>query len=221
MARGIICFLVFTGLPFMARCQVTQSDTIHKTSIPGYNIAEDSFKKHFSLHTSIPYVNNFLLQPEGESRKATTGFFGAGVGLDYHYTAHRFFGVTATAVMEFEPIPFPYELSGEVENYYSIFLVLSHNHHIGRLTAGYGVSFASHAWELRYHDRNDAPPPTRAPVKKRHSALGLAFPVYFRVWLELHVGFVYRPTLVRPGITPENTYEHTISLELAGKFKFR
>lgn len=174
------------------------------------------------LHLSIPYINNFELQPQDEPYKSNTGFWGLSAGLDWFHSDSRFWSVQASAMTDFfVPLPGAVDISGEYELMSSAGITVTHNHRVKRFSLGYGLAFARNNWDLRYYDRFGAPPPSRTPVKKSHSALGLAFPLYYKWREHFNLGLVYRPTFYQTGPGGGFLYEHVISLELAWKLKLK
>jgi len=115
----------------------------------------------------------------------------------------------SAAVVEYAFVPGPaaVDISGEYELMSSIYMSLSNNYRLGRVSLGYGLSNSRNIWDLRYYDMYDPPPPTRAPIKKRHDAIGLVFPAYFRFGEKFHFGLIYRPSVVRPGLTNKIKYD--------------
>ncbi len=172
------------------------------------------------LHFSVPYVNSFLLKPDGEvDQKISSGFLGMSGGFDYAYSATRYFNLTVTGATDFlMPIPVPLEYEGEYKIAATLYASVSHNHELKRFSAGYGLSFSRNLWRVNYNAFSaDTPPPTREPARLINDAIGLVVPVYYRVSRHFYVGTVYRPTLLRLDAAKTFDYEHLISLDLAWK----
>lgn len=183
--------------------------------------SQSSTKGVLNLHLSLPHINTFYLQPENEpDKKVRAGFWGLSIGMDYHYSDNQFLILSASGVTDII-IPFPAALdySGEYETANSVYLSLSNNHNFNRFTLGYGVSFGVNSWAVRFDDRFDPPPPTREPVTKTSSFLGLVFPSYYKWSERFHIGLIYRPTLLRLNIEPQIKYEHLISIDFAWKIR--
>ncbi len=188
-----------------------------------------SFRNYFSktypdnkgrqyLQLSLPYVNAFNLKPAHEARKINTGFWGIHLGLDHWYADDAFLNVGISGITDhFVPVPVGASMSGEFEKMNSLYGSFANNHKISRLSLGYGISYALNTWHLRYYDRYSAPPPSRTPVKRTHSSLGLIFPVHFQLLKQLHLGIIYRPGFFTPNQTHAFTYEHTISWGISWK----
>lgn len=177
-------------------------------------------KGQINLILSLPWVNNFYLQPHQETPKANTGFWGISVGLEYYYKEKRYLSLTGSAVMDIViPFPAPVDFSGEVENIYSVYTSFTDNYKFRRFTAGYGLNYSRNTWKLVYHDRFAPPPPTREPVTKTSSTIGFTFDGYHQVGKSFFVGLIYRPTLLNFNPDIDFKYEHLISLDF--KFKIR
>ncbi len=67
-------------------------------------------KGQINLICSFPWVNSFYLQPNQETSKINTGFWGISAGLEYFYKDNKYIALTGSAVMDFF-IPFPAALS--------------------------------------------------------------------------------------------------------------
>ncbi|MEM9671061.1 MAG: hypothetical protein AAF992_00605 [Bacteroidota bacterium] len=166
------------------------------------------------VRVSIPYVNHFRLAPANESNKINTGFWGISLGLDHYYSSQQYLNLTVGAVTDFDaPFLLPYERVGEQESMFSVYFNVSNNYRINRFHLVYGLSYAINTWNLRYHDRQNAPPPTREPTTKTSHTLGAVVPAYVQLGEQLMIGVVYRPTFLRFNINPTLAYEHLVSLD--------
>ena len=171
------------------------------------------------LHLSVPHINSFLMQPQGEGIRANTGFWGLAIGLDYYHGKNRFANFTAAGVADFFlPFPAVIDLKGEHEAMRSSYISISNNHHIRRFSVGYGLSLARNTWRFDNFDAFGSPP-TRAPAKKSHRALGLVFPVYYGAGEYFNAGLIYRPTFLRLADANPLRYEHLISIDFAWKIR--
>ncbi|WKN43043.1 hypothetical protein [Tunicatimonas pelagia] len=174
----------------------------------------DRYGNQRYVRVSTPYVNHFRLAPANESDKINTGFWGFSLGLDHYHSPQQYLNFTVGAVTDFDaPILVPYERVGEKESMFSVYFNLSNNHQISRFHLGYGLSYAINTWQLRYHDRFNAPPPTREPTTKTSHALGAVVPAYVQLGEQFMIGVVYRPTFLRFNANPTLAYEHLISLD--------
>lgn len=182
-------------------------------------LSQSNIKGGLYLRLSLPHINTFYLQPENEpDKKIRTGFWGLSIGLDYHHSNNQFLNVSASAVTDII-IPFPAAIdrSGEYETTSSAYFSLSNNHKSKRFTLGYGVSLGVNYWAIKFDDRFDPPPPTREPVTKKHSSLGLVIKSYYEFDERLSTGIIYRPTFIRLNVEPTIKYEHLISIDFAWK----
>jgi hypothetical protein len=196
------------------RIYLNSEDTVSRF----YGFGQSNYIGELHLHLSLPHINSFQLTPENEGTKSNTGFWGLTIGLDYYHSKNQFLNFSATGVTDFfVPVPASVEISGEYELMSSGYIGISNNHRVRRFTVGYGFSLARNTWDLRYYDTFDATPPTREPVKKSSTAIGLIFPTYFQLGEHFYVGVVYRPTFYRPGMKDKFKYEHVISIDFAWK----
>ena len=197
---------------------INSADAINKY----YRYSQAGNNGELHLHLSVPYINSFCLKPEKEGYKINTGFWGIKTGLDYYYLTNRFISLGVSGVTDFFlPVIGAIDMSGEYELMRSMYISLSNNYKIRRFTVGYGFSYGKNTWNFIYHDRFDPPPPTRDPVKKSHSALGLIFPTYFQAGEYFNIGIVYRPTFYRPNMPDKFLYEHLISIDLDWKIRLK
>lgn len=179
------------------------------------------FKKgEFYFHFSIPYINNFLLQPFREdSMKISTGFWGMLAGFDYYYRDNRFLNVSIGGVCDFPvPVPAYIDYSGEYNFTSSVYISISNNYRINRFSAGYGLSFSKNIWDHRYSEWLDPPPPLKDPVTRTGYSIGFIFPLYLQTGRFFCIGFLYRPSLLNVYPEVKLKYEHLISIDLAFKF---
>jgi len=182
------------------------------------SISQAAQKGRISLLLELPYVNNFSLNPPGETRQNNTGFLGIGVGLEWHYAEHQFIHLSANGVLDFMiPVPAPVDYIGEYENMISTYLLLTHQHRINRWAAGYGLSFSRNTWRLNYQSDGTTPPPSRAPIQRSTNALGLALPIQYYISERTGVVLLYRPSFLQFDTTTTFEYEHLISLGVSWK----
>lgn len=179
-------------------------------------------KGQINLIYSLPWVNSFYLQPNQETSKANTGFWGISAGLEYYYKEKKYLSLTGSAVMDFF-IPFPaaVDFSGEVENMYSVYASLTDNYKFRRFTVGYGLNYSRNTWQLVYHDRFDPPPPTREPATKSSNTIGFTFDGYHQIGKRFYIGLIYRPTLLNIYPEVDFKYEHLISLDFKWKIRLK
>lgn len=179
-------------------------------------------KGQINLIYSYPWVNSFYLQPNKETSKINTGFWGISAGLEYFYRDNKYISLTGSAVMDFF-IPFPgaIDFSGEMENMYSVYISLTDNYRFRRFTVGYGVNFSRNTWELVYHDRFNPPPPTREPDAKTSNSIGFTLDGYHQIGKRFHIGLIYRPTLLKVYPDIDFKYEHLISVDFRWKIRIK
>lgn len=189
----------------------------------------DYFSKSYStnkgqtnLVLSLPWINSFYLQPQNESKKSNTGFWGISGGIEYFYKNNKFMGFTGNAVMDFfVPVPAAIDISGEYETMNSVYVSLTDNFKFNRFTVGYGLNYSKNNWAFRYSDRFDPPPPTREPVEKSSQSIGFTVNGYHQFGEYFFVGIIYRPSLIEIYPKTQVKYEHLISLDFAWKIRLK
>jgi len=179
--------------------------------------AQAQLPKSRVLRLSLPHINSFYLQPSGEpDAKVNTGFWGLGVELLIRHSESQSLGLAASVATDFPvPVPAAVDFYGENEFMTAYALDLTNNHTQGRFSLGYGLSYSTNQWELKYYDDPEGEPPTRDPTKLRSNSLGLAFPTYYALNDRFSLGLTYRPYLYRFGADAGFRYEHVISIEIA------
>lgn len=193
-----------------------------KDSLISFSSIEPNKQGKLYLHLALPHINSFHLHPEGESSTTNTGFWGFRIGLDYFHRKTQFLNISASHVYDFfVPVPAAVDISGEYELMRSSYITISNNHMINRLSVGYGLSFASNSWDLKYYDRFNPPPPSRTPVKKTSHASGLVFSSSYQFGKSFYVGCTYRPTFYRFDASSRFTYEHLLSIDCGWKIALR
>ncbi|MCC7246638.1 MAG: hypothetical protein IT269_13225, partial [Saprospiraceae bacterium] len=203
---------------YPSRIYINTRDTI----IRYYTYQKTHKKGEIYLHTSLPHFNIFEIWPENEGRKTNAGFWGISMGFDYYHRHNQFLNLCATAITDIPiPVPAAVDFYGEHERLSSSYFSLTNNHLFKRLSLGYGLNFGRYAWDRRTYryDPEESQDTLRAPVTKRHNAIGGIFPAYIKVSRRFQLGLVYKPTFYRFGILPAFTYEHSLSVDLAWKFK--
>ena len=176
-------------------------------------------KGSLQLHYSLPWINNFIFNPSFEnSTKINTGFMGVMIGLDYYHKMNQFLNLSACGVMDFF-IPFPgaVDFSGEVDMMESLYLSISNNYRVKRISVGYGFSYSKNIWDHRYYERFDPPPPTRDPVTRIDYSFGFIFPFYVQVGEYFDIGLLYRPSVLTIKPTTKFKYSHLLSIDFAWK----
>lgn len=171
------------------------------------------------LHCSLPYINNFLLNPIDEDKsKYNTGFMGVLIGFDYYYKTNRYLNLSTSGVMDFF-IPFPaaVDFSGEMDFMSSWYFCLSNNYRIKRFSVGYGISYSKNTWDHRYYEWLNPPPPERDPITKTDYSFGFVFPFYFQPGKHFFLGLIYRPSFLTVKPVTVFKYDHLISIDFAWK----
>lgn len=173
-----------------------------------------------NFQISFPYINSFIIQPFAENRKANTGFWGLGVGMDYYHQDRQYLSLNLRTVSDFFfPIPAPVTYQGGQDFMSSNYLSLSNHHRIQRFDWGYGLSWIENKWGVDfYEDINDPGVPILSR-RQRHQALGFEFSGYCFTGPSFHMGLIYRPSFVRLYTDPVFKYEHLISVGLAWKIR--
>lgn len=179
-------------------------------------------KGQINLVFSLPWVNSFYLQPQHETSKLITGFWGLSVGLEYFYQDNKFISLSANAVSDFfVPVPAAVDISGEYDMMSSIYLGLTDNFKFRRFTLGYGINYSRNTWDHRYYDRFGPPPPTRDPIKRTSESFGFTLNGYHQFGEHFFIGLIYRPTFIMTNPQVDIKYEHLISLDFAWKIRLK
>jgi hypothetical protein len=179
-------------------------------------------KGQLDIQFSLPHINTFYLQPQNESTKSNTGFWGITGGLEYYYKDNKSLGLSISAVSDFfVPFPAAVDISGEYELMSSTYISLTDNLKIRDFSIGYGINYSKNNWDLRYYDAFDPVPPTREPVFKSSQSFGLTLNSYYRLGKHFNIGVIYRPNFIRIKPSTDFVYEHLISVDFAWKWKIK
>lgn len=124
----------------------------------------------------LPYLNNFNLKPEDETRKINTGWVGIELGFEYQYTELSFIALEGSINAAHGAFGLQ-DVEGEFDQYTCISVNLSNNHSIGRFTVGYGHCLARNIWDYtRASIPASIPPSKRVGYQKFHkSGIGFEF----------------------------------------------
>lgn len=186
-----------------------------------FNTFPVTHRGDINFQISFPYINSFITQPFSENRKASTGFWGLGVGVDYYHQDRQYLSLNVRTVSDFFfPVPAPVTYEGGQEFMSSNYLSLSNHHRIKRFDWGYGLSWIENKWGQDFYE--GSPDTLSHPTfsnRQRHQALGLEFSGYYFTGRSFHMGLIYRPSLVRLYTDPIFKYEHLISVDLAWKIR--
>lgn len=168
----LLLFIGFTSKGFsLNRKTEKQCDkqenclTTHDETKSNTRTEQDTTKGQLVLHLSLPYINNFHLNPANEGIKNNTGFMGYAIGLDYYHRSNQYLIFSFSQIQDFFlPIMFV-DRGDEYELMSSYVFNLSNNHMVNHFSLGYRLVFSKNSWELRnlFGDENSS---TRKPVKK-------------------------------------------------------
>lgn len=188
----------------------------------GFSTFSAPHRGDINFQISFPYINSFVTQPFGENRKANTGFWGLGAGVDYYHQDRQYLSLNVRTVSDFFfPIPAPVTYQDGQDFMSSNYLSLSNHHRVKRFDWGYGLSWIENKWGVDIYEgiSDSLPPPPPILNRKRHQALGLEFSGYYFTGPSFHMGLIYRPSFVRLYTDPVLKYEHLISVDLAWKIR--
>lgn len=220
-AIALISILTFISAGNLFAKQSPESDSVAIRSLRAASVSEtdqDSSKGRIFIHLSLPYLNSFHFNPVGEGVKNNAGFIGFLIGADYFYKANRYVHLSFSQVQDFFfPIVFV-PRGDEYESMTANVLSLTNNHRLKRFSVGYGLMFSRNRWEVRNisWDKNSS---SRKPVAKDNNAVGLSLSGYYQLTRHFHLGFIYRPALIRLNHAPAFNYEHAISVDAAWKIR--
>lgn len=205
------------------------NDTIGILRPPVSKFYHDYFSKTYpknigqiNLMFSIPWINSFYLQPQNETAKINTGFWGLSAGLEYFYKTNKYIGLNANVASDFfAPVPGAVDISGEYEMMSSTYFSITDNYKYKRFNLGYGINYSKNTWDFRFYDRFDPPPSTRDPIKKTNESIGLTLNGYFQFGKHFFLGVIYKPTILVINPSVDLKYEHLISIDFAWKFRLK
>jgi hypothetical protein len=177
-------------------------------------------KGQINLKYSLPWINNFYLQPPYEPSKTNTGFWGISLGLEYFYKANKFVSITSNAVTDiFIPIPAAVDYEGNYENMSSIYLDMTDNYKLKRFSIGYGLNYSKNSWALKQGTfKTDS---MREPVTKKNQSIGISLNGYYQLGKHIFIGLIYRPSLINVYPIAEIKYQHLISIDFGWKFRIK
>ena len=191
----------------------------HKSEIYG--------KGTWDLRLTIPYINHFILKPNGEKDISSTGFLGTAIGFDYYHQNSQYLSLLAGGVLDFF-LPFPvhidYNYGDEIvekEFCSSAFISLTNNHRFRFLSIGYGLSYSHNSWKLTYNTGYSFENNPYVAQRYTDNTLGLMFTGYWLTKKSFSLGVIYRPSFIRLNVNPALKYEHLISLDLAWRIRLK
>ncbi len=175
-------------------------------------------KGRVNLVLSTPYVNNFYLKPQGYGEKWSTGFLGAGLGMEYYYRDDHSLRLSASGIIDFFlPVPVPLDSEGESEVMSSFGVSLTHNHRMGRFTFGYGPSWTVNTWVRT--NILDWTTDEHYYIENITRSFGLSLTGHYRIWPSVHAGLLYNPALYNVTPVGKFQYSHTLSLDIQWRLR--
>ena len=178
-------------------------------------------KGQLYFHISLPYINNFVLQPTNQAYKNNTGWIGLGLGLDYYYKSRQYISLFASAVTDVPAPMGPIDYFGSYETMSSMFIGLSNNYKINNLMLGYGLSLSRNTWVYNYIPDEYEVEPNSKSIFNTNYALGFIFPMYYQFDKSFFAGVIYRPTFYRFSESNPFKYEHLISIDFGWKLRIK
>ena len=179
------------------------------TKMPAYD------KNDFRLGLKLPHINHLSLNPDKEFRDDKFGFNGYGIGFEYNYRKERYIETSISLVLTFE-LPFPAPVDREYNRIlYSYYVSLTDNFVKNRFTFGYGINYAVNHRNEFYRNLFLEDISNSDDTYYSNRDLGLTINAYYRIGKTLHLGIIYRPSLLHIDNGIEPIYEHLVSLELA------
>lgn len=189
---------------------VNLSDTTNRYT----TIDEKRFQKgSIDMRISLPWINNFLLQPEDYGYKYSNGFVGLSLGTDYYYNKQKYISLTLSGVTN-NAVPAPVGVDrwgGYWENFLAAYIGLSNNYIINHFRLGYGLSYSKVMWNSQDYDLNIF-------NSRKSDAIGLIFPMYYQFNNRFFAGIVYRPTFIQLRQPNPIRYEHIISVDFGWRY---
>jgi len=179
-------------------------------------------KGQIYLKLSIPFINGYFYQPEGEGIRRDVGFWGFSCGLEYYYKENKYLSLTGNAVTGFFVPMGAVDIKGEYEQMSTLYLSLTDNYKIKRYHLGYGLNYSVNYWELKYgYAFQDTVVQTRAPLRKINQSIGITLSGYFQFGKVFYLGLIYRPTFLNTAPVVEFKYQHLISVDFMWKLKLK
>lgn len=174
--------------------------------------------KRMNLVVSIPWVNSFHFQPDGEPSKTNTGFLGLTVGLDKYYKPSKFVNVNIGEAWDFLlPFPAPYDHQGEWESMVSSYISVTDNFQFRYFSFGYGLNYSKNQWVL--NSRPEITEPIQSIRSTESNTVGITLNSYWQATPHFYVGLIYRPTLWQIEPVQIFKYEHVISFDLLWRIR--
>lgn len=219
--------LLFSILILLSSCSTILNSNLYRLSVDSRlnntklksskKEAKQSNKSDINLTLSIPYINNFNLQPDDYGTRINTGFWGVSGGLEYFYEPKKYIGLKYITAIDFF-VPVPASPGGEItESMSTSSLELTDNYKLGRFNLGYGINYSTNKWY--FTDEIDTG--NEMNIMRKNTSIGITANTYFKLRRSFYIGIIYRPTFYRIKPTTHFKYEHLISLDLAWKIPLR
>ncbi len=174
-----------------------------------------TYKDQIFLTVSIPWINNFYLQPNRESVKSNTGFWGFSFGVDYFYSDTKFLNISFSEAADFfVPIPAAVDIYGDYELMNSIYASLTQNFKMTRFSLGYGINISGNSWNLKAKNSMQS----EGGITE---SLGITTNMYYQLGKHFFTGIIYRPSVLRVYPKVDFKYEHLISIDFGWKIKLK
>ncbi|CEN34162.1 hypothetical protein [Capnocytophaga cynodegmi] len=176
-------------------------------------------KNDFRLDLKLPHINHLYLNPNKKFKDNQIGFHGWGIGFEYSYGKKHFVETSASFILTFH-LPFPIHIDSEyTKTLLSYYFSMTNNCVRNRFTFGYGINYAVNIRSEIYRNLSleDRPLPENTFYANRN--LGITFNSYYRATNSLHIGIIYRPSLINLNNGIRSIYEQLISFELNWKTK--
>ena len=165
-------------------------------------------KGDIHLVLSLPYFNQFNLNPYSDYRSKSFGFMGFAAGLEYFLSKTNYLNFNSSVNFN-SALPFPaiIEYEDGYEFIKTTHFSLTHNHKINKFKMGYGLSYGTNNWHRSGRGFNIV------DQMEIYHFWGLNFPVYYQLSKNFRLGMVYRPGFYRNLSEEKFKYEHLLSID--------
>ena len=170
------------------------------------------------LKFTLPYINHIALHPDKLFKENRFGFLGEALGFEYNYKTNKFLE-TSASLNATADIPFPVVIDKEYRKFIAtIYFSLTDNIIKERFTVGYGINFAFNKWREEY---NNCAMVSVDVTEYLNKTLGLTLNCYYRPGRTIHVGLIYRPSLLVLNNGFNLIYEHLVSMDFNWRLRLR
>lgn len=191
----------------------------------GYKVNSPLLKSDWAITFTPPIINGFVINPARMNQRG--GVLGIGVGAVYHYSDKRFWwgelgtvgsGGIGDGYRRKDTVPANSRL--RLTGWY---LNVRHNHQVGRLDLGYGLSTGERRGREFYDDYLGATYKGDSIVKRfSHVTTGLSFSAHYRISTSFYAGFSYQPQLFEIGKANTGfSYSHMTIFGFSWRFGLR